>query len=192
MQTVKIKGADYVEVKERILYLSENHKYGYSIETKAKFYEKLSMWVVKATLSINNQTYTGHAQEIIGDGYINKTSALENAETSAVGRALAMAGIGVIGSIASADEIVKSQNRHEYLDKKTATNNGNGNNSEKYLKETFLAELNKHGHGLKAEFLAKIPAYQKELFAQWNTAIDKIEAMTGIVTELQRLGGGLI
>lgn len=68
--------------------------------------------------------------------------------------------------------------------------NGNGNNSEKYLKETFLAELNKHG--LKAEFLAKIPAYQKELFAQWNTAIDKIEAMTGIVTELQRLKGGLI
>ena len=103
-----------------------------------------------------------------------------------------MAGIGVIGSIASADEIVKSQNRHEYLDKKTATNNGNGNNSEKYLKETFLAELNKHGHGLKAEFLAKVPDYQKQLFAKWSAAIDKIEAMTGIVTELQRLKGGLI
>jgi len=66
----------------------------------------------------------------------------------------------------------------------------NGNNSEKYLKETFLAELNKHG--LKAEFLAKVPDYQKQLFAKWSAAIDKIEAMTGIVTELQRLKGGLI
>ena len=65
--------------------------------------------------------------------------------------------------------------------------NGNGNNSEKYLKETFLAELNKHG--LKAEFLAKIPDYQKTLFTRWNAAIDKIDAMTGIVTELQNLRG---
>lgn len=67
------------------------------------------------------------------------------------------------------------------------TNNGNGNNSEKYLKETFLAELNKHG--LKAEFMAKIPTYQKTLFERWKDAIDKIDAMTGIVTELQNLRG---
>jgi hypothetical protein len=37
---------------------------------------------------------TGHAVEFWGDGYINKSSALENAETSAVGRALAAAGLG--------------------------------------------------------------------------------------------------
>lgn len=67
------------------------------------------------------------------------------------------------------------------------TNNGNGNNSEKYLKETFLAELNKHG--LKAEFLAKVPDYQKQLFTRWNAAIDKIEAINTIVTELQNLRG---
>lgn len=187
MQTVKIKGADYVEVKERILYLAGEKPFQYSVMTKVKFYPQEKMWVVKATLKVGDEIYTGHAQEIIGDGYINKTSALENAETSAVGRAFAMAGIGVIGSIASADEIVKSQNRHEYLDKKAATNNGNGNNSERYLKETFLAELNKHG--LKAEFLAKVPDYQKQLFTKWNAAIDKIEAISEIITELQRLRG---
>lgn len=46
---------------------------------------------------------TGHAEEFRSDGKINKTSALENAESSAVGRALYFYGIG--GSeIASADE----------------------------------------------------------------------------------------
>jgi hypothetical protein len=44
---------------------------------------------------------------------VNKTSALENAETSAVGRACAFAGIGVIDSIASADEVHKAINRSE-------------------------------------------------------------------------------
>lgn len=66
--------------------------------------------------------------------------------------------------------------------------NSNGNNSERYIKETFLAELNKHG--FKADFLAKIPDYQKQKFAQWNAAIDKIEAIKDIVAELQRLKGG--
>jgi len=53
---------------------------------------------------------TGHAAEIIGANYINKTSALENAETSAVGRALGNLGIGILGAggIASAEEVKKS------------------------------------------------------------------------------------
>jgi hypothetical protein len=40
--------------------------------------------------------------------FVNKTSALENCETSAVGRALAFMGIGVIDSIASVDEVNKT------------------------------------------------------------------------------------
>lgn len=47
---------------------------------------------------------TGHAEEFRRDGMINKTSALENAETSAIGRALAAFGYG--GSeFASANEV---------------------------------------------------------------------------------------
>lgn len=190
MQTVKIQGKDYVEVKERIIYLSEKYPMEYSIVTKVRFYAAEKMWVVKAILAVNGQIYTGHAQEIIGDGYINKTSALENAETSAVGRACAMAGIGVIGSIASADEIVKSQNRHAYLDVKEAakkTDTNNGKDSEKYLKLTFIAELKKHG--LDGEFMAKVKDYQTEKFNYWNTAIDKIAALEAIVKELKTLRG---
>ena len=48
---------------------------------------------------------TGYAEEVRGSSNINKTSALENAETSAVGRALAFAGYHSSTSIASADEV---------------------------------------------------------------------------------------
>ena len=43
-----------------------------------------------------------------GSSMINKTSALENAETSAVGRALAFAGFQTDASIASADEVANA------------------------------------------------------------------------------------
>ena len=48
---------------------------------------------------------SGHASEKIGSSFINSTSALENAETSAVGRALGMAGFGIDGGLASAEEM---------------------------------------------------------------------------------------
>jgi len=114
-KAVDIKGKQYVLVSDRILYLSEIVK-DYSMETDITFHASHEMWVVKATLTIGNNKFTGHAQEIIGDGYINKTSALENCETSAVGRACAMAGIGVIDSIASVDEVNKAGAREKYVE----------------------------------------------------------------------------
>lgn len=53
---------------------------------------------------------TGLAEEVRGSTNINKTSALENCETSAVGRALAF--LGLAGTeIASADEVVNAINQ---------------------------------------------------------------------------------
>ena len=113
MKTINIKGKEYVEVKERILYLSQTYKEVYSIETKFFYYPEPKMWVVQATLRIKDCIYTGLAQEVESSNPkdINGTSALENCETSAVGRACAMAGIGVIQSITSADEVNKALNR---------------------------------------------------------------------------------
>jgi hypothetical protein len=117
LKTISIKGKEYVEVKERILYLANQDDFDYSIQTDYQYFESRKMWVVKAKLTIykdeKEYVYTGLAQELESDNYreVNYSSALENAETSAVGRACAMAGIGVIDSIASADEISKSQNR---------------------------------------------------------------------------------
>jgi hypothetical protein len=117
LKTISIKGKEYVEVKERLLYLANQDEYDYSIVTDYQYFEARKMWVVKAKLTIYKEdkeyVYTGLAQEVESENYreVNYSSALENAETSAVGRACAMAGIGVIDGIASVDELSKAQNR---------------------------------------------------------------------------------
>jgi hypothetical protein len=112
LPTITIHGKEYVQVKDRIAYLASNdNDLPYSIETEFDYFPEEKMFIVKAKLTLGDNVYTGLAQEIIGDGNINRASALENAETSAVGRACAMAGIGVVDSIASADEVHKAQNR---------------------------------------------------------------------------------
>jgi hypothetical protein len=58
----------------------------------------------------NNILGTGTAYENEKSSYINKTSYIENCETSAVGRALGMCGFGIDTSIASADEVVNAIN----------------------------------------------------------------------------------
>lgn len=110
-KAIKFKDKDYVQVKDRIQYLADNYEWQYMIETSYNYFAEEKMRVVRATLTIGTCRYTWLAQEIEGSTYINKTSALENAETSAVWRACAMAGIGVIDSIASIDEINKAENR---------------------------------------------------------------------------------
>lgn len=108
-KAIKIKGKDYVLVSDRILAFNEMYDKA-SIKTSYDYLPELSMFVVKAEITCDKGTFTGLSQAVVGDGYINKTSALENAETSAVGRALGMMGIGVLDSVASADEINKSSN----------------------------------------------------------------------------------
>ena len=113
LKTIQIHGKEYVTVAERLRYLAEEKPGGYSIETGYDYFPERKMWVVKATLTLGECLYTGLAQEIETDKGINQTSALENAETSAVGRACAMAGIGIIEGVASADEVNKALNRSE-------------------------------------------------------------------------------
>ena len=97
-------------VKDRILHFNEIYPKG-SIKTELLSSLESQLIVVKATVFPGDERmFTGHSQATIGDGYINKSAALENAETSAVGRALAMMGIGVLESVAGADEVVKAQN----------------------------------------------------------------------------------
>jgi hypothetical protein len=117
MKAVSIKGKQYIPVSERLKFLSDN--FNYSIQSSYEYFPERKMWVVKAILRIEKGeesfTYTGLAQEIESANYkeVNFTSALENAETSAVGRACAMAGIGIDGGIASADEVKKAIVRSE-------------------------------------------------------------------------------
>lgn len=124
LPTINIKGKEYVLVKDRISHFNEICPNG-AIQT-----ERISDWdkeIIKATVIPDcdkpARFFTGYSQAKRGDGYINQTSALENAETSAVGRALAFMGIGIIDSIASADEVNKAQNQNKSQTSASAQSN---------------------------------------------------------------------
>ena len=108
-KAIKIKGKDYVLVSDRVLFFNENFTNG-AILTKYELND--DTYIVQATVMPDADNparcFYGTSQAVIGEGMVNKTAALENAETSAVGRALAMMGIGVLDSIASADEMTKA------------------------------------------------------------------------------------
>ena len=109
-KAIKFKGKDYVLVADRVKYFNDTYPKG-SITTELLSTSEADMVVIKATVvPQEGQVYTGMSQAKYSDSqsFVNKTSALENAETSAVGRALAFMGIGVIDSIASVDEINKT------------------------------------------------------------------------------------
>jgi len=105
MKTVNIKGKNYVEVNERLKYFREYFK-GYSLlsEIVELTDERI---VIKARILSPDliEVANGLAYELAGSSFINKTSYIENCETSAWGRALANFGIGLDNSVASADEV---------------------------------------------------------------------------------------
>lgn len=110
-KAISIKGNAYVLVSDRVLHFNENYPNG-SISTELVSDATADMVVVKATVlpdcDAPQRMFTGYSQATWGDGMVNKTAALENCETSAVGRALGFMGIGVIDSVASADEMNKA------------------------------------------------------------------------------------
>lgn len=106
MKTINIKGKPYVMVNERIKEFRTNYK-GYRLITEIVNLTEDSC-IMKASVidPEGNVVATGHAQEDQNSSMINKTSFIENCETSAVGRCLGIFGIGIDESIASAEEVV--------------------------------------------------------------------------------------
>ena len=107
LKTIDVKGKDYVEVNVRLTAFWELCPEG-RIFTEIVYMQD-GICVIKASVYENktdeNPRATGTAYEKEGSTFINKTSYIENCETSAVGRALGNAGIGISTSIASAEEV---------------------------------------------------------------------------------------
>ena len=126
-KTTNIKGKQYVEVNERIKYFRFSGEYlGWSLSSEVIHLDSESC-VIKATICDGGGMVmaTGFAQEDKSSSYINKTSYVENCETSAWGRALANLGIGIDTSIASSNEvsmaIAKQGQSNTQADKNTTT-----------------------------------------------------------------------
>jgi len=116
--TVKIQGKEYMEVAERLSIFREKHPSG-QIITEIVSLES-GIVTMKASVIIDGVIIaTGHAQEKEGSTFINKTSFIENCETSAVGRALGIFGIGLLDSVATANEVMNAR-ANQKLDSKAA------------------------------------------------------------------------
>lgn len=105
MNAIDVKGKMYMEVNQRIKAFRMLYPNG-SIQTSIQSLEN-GICVIKAFVfdEEKNLIGTGHAYEKEGSTFINKTSYIENCETSAVGRALGMCGIGIDTSVASYEEV---------------------------------------------------------------------------------------
>jgi len=104
---VNIRGRDYETVALRVRKFRDS-KPNFTLATEIVSRDEDCV-VMKATISDESGRVlaTGHAEEYRKASTINKTSALENCETSAIGRALAAMGLG--GSeFASADEVAQA------------------------------------------------------------------------------------
>ena len=108
IRTTNIKGKEYAEVNQRVKAFRTLYPEGF-ITTEILCREG-GLCIIRATVGHYTDgksviLATGTAYEKEGSSQINRTSYIENCETSAVGRALGMAGFGIDTSIASADEM---------------------------------------------------------------------------------------
>jgi len=110
LKTVDIKGKSYVTVAERVRYFSENYPNGMITTDIISNADGtiLMQSVVTPDIANPERVFTGYAQEKENGSFINKTSFIENCETSAVGRALGFMGIGCDEHIRSAEEVANA------------------------------------------------------------------------------------
>lgn len=115
--TTDIKGKEYAEVNQRIKAFRMLYPKG-TIKTDIESNEN-GVCVFRAGVYTDDGQLlsTGTAYEKEDSSFINKTSYIENCETSAVGRALGMAGFGIDTSIASAEEVANAiENQTKKID----------------------------------------------------------------------------
>ena len=105
IKAIDIKGKDYSEVNQRIKAFRMVYPQG-TIQTQMISNENgVCIFQARVYDDFNRLLGTGTAYEKEDSSFINKTSYIENCETSAVGRALGMCGFGIDVSVASAEEV---------------------------------------------------------------------------------------
>ena len=169
MTPIDVKGRLYMEVNQRVkafrmlypegcikTYLVSNEN-GICV-FKAEVYQTYK-------IDDNAKTWllsTGWAYEKESSTYINRTSYIENCETSAVGRALGFLGIGIDTSIASAEEVQNAQ-LNQPLEKKYIT-----------ALQKQLKKAGKNASDLEA--LKGVKDWNDIKIEQWQEAMKELEA----------------
>lgn len=113
IQTIDMKGKSYAEVNQRIKAFRMLYPEGYIHTHFISLESGVCVMGAEVGYFAEDGTKvplaTGTAYEKEGSSFINKTSYIENCETSAIGRALGMLGLGIDTSVASAEEVQNAQ-----------------------------------------------------------------------------------
>lgn len=110
IKTIDVKGKQYAEVNKRVIAFRKLMPSGViatNIVSREKNDEGYDKIIMNCEVFDDNGKLLAkaHSYEIENMGYINKTSYIENCETSVVGRALGLCGIGIDNAIASFEEV---------------------------------------------------------------------------------------
>lgn len=192
LATVDIKGKAYVQVNTRVVAFRKLFPMGcittdiVSLEKDAKGF---GVVVMKATVVDEKGAIlgTGYAFEKETSSFINKTSYIENCETSAVGRALAMIGIGTDASMCSAEELVNAitnQNKPEE-EKKPEVKQDNKKKAEaepKKIENSVISEVKVKALLARCDKEGVEPAKILKLY-KVNSIADLTEAMYANINE---------
>ena len=128
----------YETVAERLRKFREEFpvKTGWALNTEMSYSDNLVRCEARMVSQDGHIVATGHAEENRNGSFINETSAVENCETSAIGRCLFAAGFGG-GEFTSADELLMALKKQEELTSavngvknpvKASPSGGNGEN----------------------------------------------------------------
>lgn len=176
MTAINIRGKEYVTVSERLKAFRDNFK-DYALITEI-IELGADFATIKASVIDNNGVLraTGFAREVVAKSPINKFAFLENAETSAIGRALGNFGIGIDTAVCTADELLMklSQEQVKAPAEKEPTLTERVAGFKKYIANAGLDELNSEKY--KAKFNALLEMLPEEQQSEL-TAIHNERAM---------------
>ena len=152
---VNIHGKDYKTVAKRVDEFRSEHKSELSIITSLVDRDENTVVMKAEIIDKDGRTIaTGYAEEHRTASQINRTSALENCETSAIGRALANFGLGG-GEYASADEVANAISQQ----------------NEKPMAKISFDDIREHLDTL--ETTTAVNAYAKEVQAAYPNPTEK-------------------
>lgn len=117
IKTTDVKGKAYAEVNQRVKAFRSLYPNGAIMTEMISNEEGICVFKASILDDDGDLIATGTAYEKESSSYINKTSYIENCETSAVGRALGFCGFGIDTSIASAEEVENAINNQQRNDK---------------------------------------------------------------------------
>lgn len=174
--------SDYETVDSRIHKFYEKHPNGRIItdlvQTRINDVGQIIQYICKAEVYRDMAdpvpSATGYAEEILGSNPVNRTSALENCETSAIGRCLANLAFSPKGSRPSQEEMTKAERTKSSAPSKTISEIVQEATSVKLEPKPTKAKL----EGLKVDALSKAKFYKlegheaMEFLKEWNDVPD--------------------